>query len=173
MRICICTQTYACAAYVARETVKGMPRVSTLVPFIAYVASYSLYAHQEHNHNVYCMITCYITHGTLSGAQQYRVLMMILQSHRTLTQWLDTSICEVIMRVLLTCNNRSVIVYLFYQVSFQQSIHRRNGTLLKWEFRHINDRTKASTIGQWVLFTEETLTVVEIYSVAHSRVLPI
>ena len=65
------------------------------------------------------------------------------------------SACEEVVRIVLTANGRSVPVYVFYQVSFPRSIHRRNGTLLKRESESIDDRTKVSMIGHLVLFAEE------------------
>ena len=73
-----------------------------------------------------------------------------------------SSACEEAMRILLTANSRSVPAYVFYQVSFPRSIHRRNGTLLKRVSESINDRTKVCMIGHLILFAEETPTVAKV-----------
>ena len=65
------------------------------------------------------------------------------------------SACEEVVRIVLTANGRSVLVYVFYLVSFTRSIHSRNGTLLKRESESTDDRTKVSMIGHLILFAEE------------------
>ena len=83
------------------------------------------------------------------------------------------SACEEVVRIVLTGNCRSVPVYVFYQVSFPQSIHRRNGTLLKEEFENIDDRTKVSMIGHLVLFAEENTNSILRYTLTSTPCLAI